>query len=165
MIRIREAQKHVHPVDPEYWIKVSRTDVKNLVRYLGREAGPLDWGRGRGTAWSWGRWARRCPPPGRSRGFFWRPAPRLPDCPSPPPGRPRRCPPPASGSTGGCSSQRPTRLKSENTYRNAMTFWYGSGSADPCLWLMDPDPAIFVIDLQDADRKLIFLKSFSACHF
>ncbi len=34
-----------------------------------------------------------------------------------------------------------------------MTFWggYGSGSADPCLWLMDPDsdmdPAIFVIVL------------------
>ncbi len=22
----------------------------------------------------------------------------------------------------------------------AMTFWCGSGSADPCLWLMDPDP-------------------------
>jgi hypothetical protein len=35
-----------------------------------------------------------------------------------------------------------------------MTFWCGSGSADPCLWLMDPeanpDPAIFVIGLQDA---------------
>ncbi len=37
-----------------------------------------------------------------------------------------------------------------------------SGSADPCLWLMepdpdsgpDPDPAIFVIDLQDANKKL-----------
>ncbi len=30
-----------------------------------------------------------------------------------------------------------------------LTIWYGSGSADPCLWLMDPDqdsdPAIFVI--------------------
>ncbi len=26
---------------------------------------------------------------------------------------------------------------------------YGSGSADPHLWLMDPDPAIFVSDLQD----------------
>jgi hypothetical protein len=45
-----------------------------------------------------------------------------------------------------------------------MTFWCGSGSgsADPCLWLMDPDsdsdPAGFVIDLQDANKKLIFKK-------
>ncbi len=38
----------------------------------------------------------------------------------------------------------------------SMTFWCGSGSADPCLWLMDPDPAIFFIDLQDANKKLIF---------
>jgi hypothetical protein len=31
-----------------------------------------------------------------------------------------------------------------------MTFWGGSvsGSSDPCFWLMDPDPDIFVIDLQ-----------------
>jgi hypothetical protein len=48
-----------------------------------------------------------------------------------------------------------------------MTFWCGSGSADPCLWLMDPDPdsdpdpdadpdpSIFIIDLQDANKKLI----------
>ncbi len=45
-----------------------------------------------------------------------------------------------------------------------MTFWggSGSGSADPCLWPMDPDPdpAIFVIDLQDASKKLIFLHNF-----
>ncbi len=42
----------------------------------------------------------------------------------------------------------------------SMTCWCGSGSADPCLWLMDPDsdPAIFVIDLQDANKKLIFFK-------
>ncbi len=41
---------------------------------------------------------------------------------------------------------------------SAVTFWYGSGSitADPCLWLMDPDPAVFVIDLQDANKKLDF---------
>jgi hypothetical protein len=39
-----------------------------------------------------------------------------------------------------------------------MTFWCGSVSADLCLWLMDPDPAIFVIDLQDANKKLIYLK-------
>ncbi len=41
----------------------------------------------------------------------------------------------------------------------SMTFWCGSGSADPCLWLMDPDPdadpdpSIFIIDLQDANKK------------
>jgi hypothetical protein len=29
----------------------------------------------------------------------------------------------------------------------------------------DPDPSIFIIDLQDAKKKLIFLKSFSACFF
>jgi len=31
---------------------------------------------------------------------------------------------------------------------------FGSGSTDPCLWLMvpNPDPAIFVIDLQDANK-------------
>ncbi len=48
----------------------------------------------------------------------------------------------------------------------SMTFWCGSGSgsgsADPCLWLIDPDsdPAIFVIDLQDTNKKLILKKSF-----
>ncbi len=51
----------------------------------------------------------------------------------------------------------------------SMTFWggSGSGSADPCLWLMDPDPdpAIFVIDLQDASKKLIFHTIFSAYYF
>jgi hypothetical protein len=51
-----------------------------------------------------------------------------------------------------------------------MAFWcgLGSGSADPCLRLMDPDPdsdpAIFVIDLQDANKKLI-KKTFSASYF
>ncbi len=40
----------------------------------------------------------------------------------------------------------------------------GSGSADPCLWLVDPDPAIFVIDFQDASKKLIFNTIFSACY-
>ena len=48
-----------------------------------------------------------------------------------------------------------------------MAFWCGtgSGSADLCLLLMDPDSdpdlAIFVIDLQDANKKLIFLQKFS----
>ncbi len=41
----------------------------------------------------------------------------------------------------------------------------GSGSADLCLWLMDPDPAIFVIDFQDANKKLILFLSFSAYYF
>jgi hypothetical protein len=42
-----------------------------------------------------------------------------------------------------------------------MTFWCGSGtgSADPCLRLMDPDtdpdPSISILDLQDANKKLI----------
>ncbi len=53
----------------------------------------------------------------------------------------------------------------------SMTFWCGSGSADPCLGLMDPDPdsdpdadpdtSFFIIGLQDANKKLIcFLKVF-----
>jgi hypothetical protein len=29
----------------------------------------------------------------------------------------------------------------------------------------DPDPSIFIIDLQDANKKLIFLKRFSAYYF
>ncbi len=40
----------------------------------------------------------------------------------------------------------------------SMTFWCGSGSADPCLWL------IFVIDLRVANKKYCFL-SFSAYYF
>jgi hypothetical protein len=36
----------------------------------------------------------------------------------------------------------------------------GSESADPCLGLKDPDPAIFAIDLQDVNKKLIFYKVF-----
>ncbi len=50
-----------------------------------------------------------------------------------------------------------------------MTFWCGSGSgsADPCLWLMDPDPdpAFSVVDLQDANKKQIFYFIFSAYYF
>jgi hypothetical protein len=33
----------------------------------------------------------------------------------------------------------------------SMKFWYGSGSADPYLLLMDPDPVIFASDLQDSN--------------
>ncbi len=48
-----------------------------------------------------------------------------------------------------------------------MTFWGGSesGSGDPCLLLMDPDPAILFIDLQDANKKLIFNTLFSTYYF
>ncbi len=39
----------------------------------------------------------------------------------------------------------------------SVTFWYGSGSesAEPYLWLLDPapDPALFVSDLQDINKK------------
>jgi hypothetical protein len=39
----------------------------------------------------------------------------------------------------------------------SMKFWCGSGSSDPYLCLMDPDadpdPAIFVSDLQDINKK------------
>jgi hypothetical protein len=30
------------------------------------------------------------------------------------------------------------------------------GPADPCFCIMDPDPAIFIIDLQDANKKRVF---------
>ncbi len=42
----------------------------------------------------------------------------------------------------------------------SMTFWSESRFAYPCLWLMDPDPDIFVIDLGDANENLIFVKKF-----
>ncbi len=47
----------------------------------------------------------------------------------------------------------------------SMTFWCGSGSEDPCLWLMDPDPAIFIIDLQDAKKNLLKNKFFCLLFF
>ncbi len=49
-----------------------------------------------------------------------------------------------------------------NQCSGSMTFWSGSGSTDPCLWLMivDPDPAFFVIDLQDANKKQFFVYTF-----
>jgi hypothetical protein len=45
-----------------------------------------------------------------------------------------------------------------------MTFWCrsGSGTADPCLCHIDPDPVIFVIDLQGANKKIIEKNNFSA---
>ncbi len=50
----------------------------------------------------------------------------------------------------------------KNQCCGSMKFWYGSGSADPYLSLMDPDsnadpdPAIFVNYLQDVNKKLLF---------
>ncbi len=32
-----------------------------------------------------------------------------------------------------------------------------SGSTDPCLWPMDPDSAIFFLDLHDANKNFFFL--------
>ncbi len=34
---------------------------------------------------------------------------------------------------------------------------FGSGSADPYFWLMDTDPAVFVSDLEDDNKKFMFL--------
>ncbi len=55
-------------------------------------------------------------------------------------------------------------LHASNQCCGSMTFWCGSGSgsADPCLCLMDPepnadsDPAFFVINLQVANKKLFY---------
>ncbi len=55
---------------------------------------------------------------------------------------------------------------SRNQCSGSMAFWCGSGSGstDPCLRLLnpdaDPDPAIFVIDTQEANKKLIFMGFF-----
>jgi hypothetical protein len=48
-----------------------------------------------------------------------------------------------------------------------MTFWGGSGSADPCLWLMDPDPGscYFRHWPSRCKQKTIFLTHFSAYYF
>ncbi len=43
-----------------------------------------------------------------------------------------------------------------NKYCESVTFWYGSGSGDPCLCPMDPDPAIIVLDLQDTTKNYFF---------
>ncbi len=48
-----------------------------------------------------------------------------------------------------------TSNRNWNQCYGSVTFWYGSGSGsvDPCLWKIDPDPAIFVVDLLDANQK------------
>jgi hypothetical protein len=58
-----------------------------------------------------------------------------------------------------------------NRCSGSMNFLCGSRSADPCLLLMiqirisDPDHAIFVIDLQDANKKLIKKERFPPFYF
>ncbi len=39
----------------------------------------------------------------------------------------------------------------------SVTFWCGSGSADPHLWLKDPDPTSFFSDFKDAKQIIFFL--------
>ncbi len=73
---------------------------------------------------------------------------------------PPRLSPPAAGSLRSWNSPPPRSCHQQQQCCGSMTFWCGSGSADPCLWLMDPDPAIFVIHLQDVNKKQIFKKFF-----
>jgi hypothetical protein len=49
-----------------------------------------------------------------------------------------------------------TEMKRKKQCCGSMTFWSGSGSES----IRDPDPAIFVIDLQDANKKLFFILFF-----
>jgi hypothetical protein len=52
------------------------------------------------------------------------------------------------------------RIRRSMPLTNGSGSGFGSGS-----WILDPDPAIFVIDLQDARKKLIFLNNFSVYYF
>ncbi len=47
----------------------------------------------------------------------------------------------------------------------SMTFWCESGSADPCLWLMDPDPHFHHWPSRRQQKNEIKKKSFSAYYF
>ncbi len=95
-------------------------------------------------------------------GTWWEPSPSGTRRSSPPSRTTRICPAPRLMSPGMCFIKIVFPL---GQCCGSMTFWCGSGSADPWLWLMDPDPAIFVIDLQDANQKLIYKKKFSADYF
>ncbi len=57
---------------------------------------------------------------------------------------------------GYVGSPPPVVAVSFSQCSGSVTFWYGFGSADTYLWLTDPDPAIFVSDLQDATKKMLF---------
>ncbi len=47
------------------------------------------------------------------------------------------------------------KIRDKNKCCGSIPSWCGSGSGYPCLWLMDPDPdpAIFIIALQDARKN------------
>ena len=45
-------------------------------------------------------------------------------------------------------------------FRESVTFFYTDSDPDPA-----PDPALFVIDLQDANKKTNFFEKFSAYYF
>jgi hypothetical protein len=53
----------------------------------------------------------------------------------------------------------PFPLPSPQCCGSVTWFSYGSGSADPCLWPIDPDPdpALFILDLQGTNKKLFFV--------
>jgi hypothetical protein len=56
-----------------------------------------------------------------------------------------------------------------NSVADPWHFGSGSGTTDQCHLLMDPDadpdPSVFIIDLQDANKKQIFLKKIFAYFF
>jgi hypothetical protein len=56
-------------------------------------------------------------------------------------------------------------FKTYSQCSGSMAFWTGSGSADPCLWLMNSDPAIFITDLQDANKASFEKKKFFCLQF
>jgi hypothetical protein len=47
-----------------------------------------------------------------------------------------------------------SKILCTNQCCGSMTFWCGSGSADPCLWVMDADPSIFIIEKVDHFSKV-----------
>jgi hypothetical protein len=57
------------------------------------------------------------------------------------------------GTPGKNGTARRTSLVTSKQCCGSVPFWYGFGSSDSDPWICDPDPAIFVIDLQ---QKTIF---------
>ena len=55
--------------------------------------------------------------------------------------------------------KRKERKKKKKQCSGSVTYWDGSGSADPYLLITDsdpvPDPALFVNNLQDANKKMM----------
>ncbi len=73
------------------------------------------------------------------------------------------------GKTWFCKKSANAEL-SVSTYRyqcsGSVTFWYRFGyessSADPYIWLTDPDPALFINDLHKTPTKFFFVLTFFA---